>query len=170
MWALGLIGCTDPFDIESDENLMSQVPLWNVEDFVKHAKLRNGKQISNYLDTVELWHYRSNEWLRDQELGDGTPHFGLDTTIGSIKYSAQNAYKTGRVPKLIDGDFPALGKAFRDLSTSEWNHVNSTIVARLRTLHWLCGKAPDDVWDLIFKDDPIPIPIAVRKEGQWSNS
>jgi hypothetical protein len=47
----------------------------------------------------------------------------------------------------IADDYPAKGKAYRDLNTEEWAEVRSVTVERHFTLNWLCGYAPLNDWD-----------------------
>jgi hypothetical protein len=53
----------------------------------------------------------------------------------------------GAIPEPIDGDFPAFGKAFRELAADEHAAVAATALERLYALNWLCGYASD--WDSV---------------------
>ena len=47
----------------------------------------------------------------------------------------------------IHDDFPAKGKAYRDLTADEWSEVRSVCAERHYALNWLCGYAPGNDWD-----------------------
>jgi len=51
------------------------------------------------------------------------------------------------IPTSIDEDFPAFGRAYRDLSSDEWAAVKSIAMERHFALNWLCGYAPENGWD-----------------------
>lgn len=46
----------------------------------------------------------------------------------------------------IDGDFPAFGKPFRDVSDEEFLRIRSISQERHKALNWLCGYAPRNCW------------------------
>ena len=47
----------------------------------------------------------------------------------------------------IADDFPAKGKAYRDLTAEEWSELRSITAERHYALNWLCGRAPKNKWD-----------------------
>ena len=55
--------------------------------------------------------------------------------------------KAQSLPEMIDNDFPAMGKAYRELDGREWSEVRSITMERHYALNWLCGLAPNNQWD-----------------------
>ena len=64
---------------------------------------------------------------------------GLNTLEDIVRMTAQAAANDGDLLPLIGDDFPARGKAYRDLSADERAEVRSGTVERHFTLNWLCG-------------------------------
>ncbi len=75
---------------------------------------------------------------------------GLDGSLGlswdEQREAARQAAATGSVA-VIDDDFAARGKAYRDLTDEEWAEVRSITLERHFALNWHCGYAPDNRWD-----------------------
>jgi hypothetical protein len=103
-------------------------------------------------DVAESWHWRS----RTRELierGDAFPDNPKMKAIGFrsyddvVRFSARNHAQEGRLSHCVEEDYPAKGKAYRDLTQSEWSEVRSITVERHYTLNWLCGYAPENKWD-----------------------
>jgi hypothetical protein len=46
----------------------------------------------------------------------------------------------------ICDDFPAFGKAYRDLSPDEFSIATSIAMERHRAFNWLSGRAPGNRW------------------------
>ena len=51
------------------------------------------------------------------------------------------------LPPLIDEDFPARGKAYRDLDEALARELASIASERHMALNWLWGSAPGNRWD-----------------------
>jgi hypothetical protein len=103
-------------------------------------------------DTAELWHWRS----RTRELierGDAFPADQRMKTRGFhsyddiVRFTARRAADDGTIPPCIGEDFPAIGKAYREMTGQEWAEVRSVTVERHFSLNWLCGYASDNKWD-----------------------
>ena len=45
---------------------------------------------------------------------------GFGSYDAIVRVTAQKAAEDGTIPSCIDGDFPACGKAYRDLTDDEW--------------------------------------------------
>jgi hypothetical protein len=60
--------------------------------------------------------------------------------------AAPRAAAGGHIPAPIDEDFPAFGRAYRDLSPEQWSLANSIAVERHFALNWLCGHARGNRW------------------------
>ncbi len=63
-----------------------------------------------------------------------------------IRLASAKAAEDGVIPPSIDNDFPALGKAYRDLSAQEFSNATSIAMERHRALNWLCGYAANNRW------------------------
>lgn len=48
---------------------------------------------------------------------------------------------------VVDRDFAAQGKAYRDLTDDEWSEVQSISIERHLALNWVCGYAPNNRWE-----------------------
>jgi hypothetical protein len=64
-----------------------------------------------------------------------------------IELAAAKAATDGAFAAPIGSDFPAFGKAFRDLSEIEFAIVASIAQERHRAFNWMCGYAPGNRWD-----------------------
>src|SRR5579871_4960160 len=59
-------------------------------------------------------------------------------------------WAVGRLPELSaydDGDFPAFGNPYWDISEEEYSIATSIAVERHQALNWICGRAPNNRWD-----------------------
>lgn len=72
---------------------------------------------------------------------------GLISFDSVVRQSVQNHSGDGTFETAIDEDYPAFGKAYRDLSADEWAIVQSITMERHFALNWLCGYAPGHRWD-----------------------
>ena len=79
--------------------------------------------------------------------GREAKEFDLDAIA---RQSATLAFTEGSIPAPVDGDFPAFGKAYRDLDDDEYARATSIALERHRALNWLCGYASD--WDNVPTD------------------
>lgn len=72
---------------------------------------------------------------------------GFQSYDDIARFAARKAAEAGTIPPCVEDDFPANGKAYRDLTAQEWSEVRSITVERHFALNWLCGYAPDNQWD-----------------------
>ena len=96
---------------------------------------------------AKLWHWRSRTRQLEEE---GTPlpeQLPVKSYEEIVRITVDAASEEGSLEAVRDGDFKAMGKAFRYLSADEWSSVQSIIMERHRALNWLCGYAPDNRWD-----------------------
>ena len=63
------------------------------------------------------------------------------------RQSAARAHAEGSLPAPIDGDFPAYGKAYRELADDEYAEATAIATERLRAFNWLAGSSSD--WDSV---------------------
>jgi len=89
-----------------------------------------------------LWHGRSHT-TKLQRAGERQAE-GADFDAVT-RQSTIRAHAEGSLPEPIDGDFPAYGKAYRDLAEDEYAEATAIAVERLRAFNWLSGASSD--WD-----------------------
>jgi hypothetical protein len=122
------------------ERVVSLVPV-DASSFVT-ASLRPSSELERAREIAELWHWRSRT-RRLQEEGR-RPEAELDAIVRQV---APRAADDGMIGPAISGDFPAFGKAYRDLTVEEWSSAQSIAMERHFAFNWLCGLAPDNEWD-----------------------
>jgi hypothetical protein len=135
------------------EAVLARVPvLKDAKDFVNFSALRAPSEIESARNAATFWHWRSRAQvlLRNPQ---HAPH-GQDLPR-TIRMAAQTAYTKGYCSQPLDGDFPAFGKPYRELTDSEYSAVSTVSAERHYALNWLCGKAAD--WDLVPTDTEIPV-------------
>jgi hypothetical protein len=109
-------------------------------------KLRASELIQKQRELAELWHWRSRT-RRLQEEGRMPAELPGGMTMERIlQLTSQKAADEGLIPPPIDGDFPAFGKAYRNLTPTESSIASSIAVERHRAFNWLCGYARGNRW------------------------
>lgn len=152
IWALGLLAALPPYDTMAGHDLLKQIPSGEPASFVRSATLRPSDEIDSARELAELWHWRSRT-RQVIESGDPFPAdenmkaAGFNSYDDIVRFSARNGAKEGLIPACVDDDFPAKGKAYRDLTSEEWSQVGSITAERHFALNWLCGRAPGNQWD-----------------------
>ena len=140
LWALWEHAELPAFDAEFEDAAAAVPLLESTMQFVRRAVLRPAEEIDSARDAAELWHWRARRTRR--ALASGGVPGGLDDVVRDV---ASHAYEQGRLEEPIDGDFPAFGKAFRDLTHDELARAGSIALERHHALNWLCGYSED--WD-----------------------
>lgn len=152
MWALGLLAELPPYDTMASPDLLKQIPSRDLAVFIRSARLRDQPEVDRAREVAEFWHWRS----RTRELmerGDAFPGdekmkaAGFHSYDDVVRFSARNGAQEGTIPPCVGDDFPARGKAYRELSPEEWSEVRSITAERHFALNWLCGYAPGNRWD-----------------------
>jgi Domain of unknown function (DUF4272) len=152
MWALGMLPELPAYDIMASHDLLKQIPSGDVAAFIQSVRLREEAELDRARDTAEFWHWRS----RTRELIERGDEFAADEKMKAagfnsyddiVRFSARNGGQEGTIPPCVGEDFPAKGKAYRDLTADEWSEVRSITAERHYALNWLCGHAPDNKWD-----------------------
>lgn len=151
LWAVRRVDALPPWDEEFPRRLLAEEGIMTgdpkaAEAFRRGLALRPRRQLEHARDLAELWHWRSRTTTLQQR-GQRLPE-GL-TFEKVVEMSAQAAAAKGYFTP-IGGDFPALGKAYRDLDPEEFSRVTSIAVERHWALNWLCGFAAD--WDAVPTD------------------
>ena len=146
LWALGSIDSLPSYDTQAVVDHLKLLPGSDWTGSVKDVKLRDRKVLETARGVAELWHWRS----RTRELQESGRAIDLPDgmTLDSIvRLTAPRAAQNGAIPALIGDDFPAFGRAYRDLSTDEWALMASIARERHKAFNWLCGLAPRNRWD-----------------------
>ena len=107
------------------------------------ATIRKAADIKLARDKAEAWLWRSRT-TELQKTGFALPE-GL-TFDQLIRVTAKGFEERGFF-RSIDGDFPALQKAYRNLSEEESTLLHSIARERLYAFNWLCTRAAD--WDSV---------------------
>jgi hypothetical protein len=152
MWALAMLPELPPYDTLASHDLLKQIPSQEVTPFIAAARLREPADLERARATAEFWHWRS----RTRELLERGEAFPADEQMKAagfrgyddiVRFSARTGAEEGTIPSCVEEDFPAKGKAYRDLTAEEWAEVRSITVERHHALNWLCGQAPGNRWD-----------------------
>lgn len=151
-WALGLLVELPCYDTQADLDELKAIPHERIDWFVKSAILRPQTEIDRARDVAELWHWRSRTRQLIEERGpfptrEPIEAGGYRSFDDVVRVAAQKSHEKGDIPAPIDVDFPAKGKAYRDLTANEWSEVQSITMERHFALNWLCGHAPRNRWD-----------------------
>lgn len=140
-WALGLMESLPAYDTQMDpERIVPLIPL-EAASFIG-ATLRPHSEIETAREVAELWHWRSRTRRLLEE--GRSPREELDSIVRGV---APRASEGGMIGPPIGEDFPAFGKAYRELTPEEWASAQSIAMERHFALNWLCGFAPDNEWD-----------------------
>jgi hypothetical protein len=145
LWSLGYVSDLLPYDRQADRQLMNKFPRDPVDTLVRNAILRPRELLEAQRDVAELWHWRS----RTRKLQESGYKFALPggmTIEKLIRTASAKAALDGVIPAQTGDDFPAFGKAYRDLTRAEYLKATSIAMERHRAFNWLCGLAPGNRW------------------------
>ena len=155
LWALGRLDVMPPYDeAMSGEMLLALTASIGDGGFVHGATLRPAEEIDRARTIAELWHWRSRtrQLLEEGRRFPGVPGFPVKSWDDVVRYTAPQAVARGLLSHAVDDDFPAFGRAYRDLSADEWARARSIAQERHFALNWLCGYAPGNRWSLTPTD------------------
>ena len=150
-WALQIVEPFPPQDVQLPlQDLLESSWLFKeTVRFREGASLRLPQEISKQRDIAEFWLWRSRtstlQGYSEEELRNYKT--SKEKLRAIVDRAAAAGEKNGAFQR-IDGDFPALGKPFRDLSSDEWSLMNSICTERLYGLNWLCAE-PSLEWDSV---------------------
>jgi hypothetical protein len=151
-WALGHVPSLPAWDTQVDGQFMKSYPPESFGPDLRKAKLISSDDIIHAREVAELWHWRSRTkmlidrgepWPRELS----RPEEGLVSYDAIARMAARTAKERGDLKHIIEDDFPAFGKAYRDLNAVEYSIVTSISRERHFALNWLCGYAPGNRWD-----------------------
>lgn len=147
LWSLGILDETPAYDTQFEMKILKFVPEpSDARNFIKRAKLRPLEEIERAQSIAELWHWRSRtRWLQENQPDTKGPNeMSLDEIV---RVTSKFGREDGLFANSIDEDFPAFGKAYRDLSDEEWSQCTSIAMERHKAFNWLCGSAPGHRWE-----------------------
>lgn len=152
LWALNVVDRLPDYDVQAHPDMMNGFRDAEMDEFVRGAELRPREEIDHARDVAESWHWRSRtrgliedgaEFPKDPQLAAA----GFYSFDDIVRKTAALHADDGTFSAMIDEDYPALGKAYRDLTAEEWWNVRSVTMERHFALNWLCGYAPGHRWD-----------------------
>jgi hypothetical protein len=146
LWALGYVEQLPPYDTQSDIEHLKRLPSDGIVAVIRNATLRDAGAISRARDVAELWHWRSRT-RQLQESGRSVELPNDLTLVDVIRMAGENAAAAGLFERAIEGDFPALGRSYAQLTADEWADLTSIAIERHKALNWLCGYAPGNRWE-----------------------
>lgn len=139
VWALGLNKSMPPYDRRcSHDELLMRLRLGKpLQPQREAAKLLPEAQLQSALQAAQLWEWRAHtaEILHNPAQIPATVDLEAFVT-----QQARTARQQGLIPEPIDGDFPALGRAYRTLSETQRVLLAAIAKERTETLRWLCGQ------------------------------
>jgi hypothetical protein len=149
-WALGHVPALPRYDMQADAQI---IKAWPPSGFdVRKARLIHRDEIVHAREVAELWHWRSrtkmlidrNEpWPRELS----RPEEGLVSYDAVARMAARAAKERGDLKHILEDDFLAFGKAYRDLGAEDYAIATSVARERHFALNWMCGHAPGNSWD-----------------------
>lgn len=151
LWCLGCVDRILPYDESTMPEFIGH--FWEVDDkeFVQNAQLRSKEEIDVARDVAESWHWRSRtrQLQEDDTPFPDAPQFREAGwfSFDDIVRNCIPTHESEGTFVAIDEDFPAFGKAYRNLSAEEWSTVRSITIERHFALNWVCGYAPGHRWD-----------------------
>jgi hypothetical protein len=157
-WALRLLPRLWPMDELFDGKLDFQSLAAPEKRLVETASLRPIAEVQAAAERTKLWHWRARQLQLERQgyswpPSNATPEQiadlrikGLDSLDGIVRASAQLAKKAGTFNEIVDEDFIARGKPFRELTEEDLSELLGIASERHKALNWLCGLAPDNNW------------------------
>lgn len=141
-WALGFVPTLPPCDASPAVEILAAL-----ENAKGTPTLRPREEIDRIRDIAGLWHWRSQTQGFRAGVWPPPAGVGIRQLDEAIRDAAAGAVADGMITTMIDGDMPAMGKAYRDLTDAEWRQVSTTTTQRLHALNWICGYAPGNDWE-----------------------
>jgi len=146
LWALRMIPELPSYDQEADPTLTSRLRSASIPQLIRQARLRPKREILKQRQIAEVWNWRARtRYLQEQGRLDDESVAG-PTIEQIIERTATRYARFGRLQNAIAGDFQALGKPYRDLSSDEFAVLKAIAQGRHRALNWLCGDSPTGRW------------------------
>lgn len=147
LWALSVLPAIAPYDQEHEP----QATVKQVPKSADGLSLRSSEELEVARSLAELWHWRART-RQLLEAGHPLPLPDGLTIDEVVRMTAELAAEGREGGKPINGDFPAFGKPYRELTPEEYQHVTSIAMERHKALNWICGLAPKNQWELTPTD------------------
>ncbi len=145
LWALQMIPSLPPYDQETGSDLVQEFKAASIQEAVNRAQLRPKDEIEKQRNLAELWHWRART-RRLQEEGKLDGQYSGLTIAQIIAMTASKAADKGDIGQPINGDFPALGKSYGELTSDEFAVMTSIAQERHKAFNWLCGRSKSGLW------------------------
>ncbi len=149
LWALRWIDLIPTFDTRFtfDELADALDILQPTIDLLWCAELRRPDQLTRMRDTAELWDWRCRA---DELITLGVkPSQGVNYR-DVIRITAEQAHADGTLPTLMEGDFPAFGRAFASLNAEQHHLIRAISAERYHVMCWL--MEPSAEWQSLPTD------------------
>lgn len=149
LWALNRLSDIPSYDtqFEVDDVLEPLDIFQSTIDFVWCARLRNLDELRACRDQAEIWHWRSRA-TELERLGVRPP--GGVTFREIIQFTAEQAYRDGHTPFLIDGDFPAFRRSYAVQTPAQFALTSAIAYERNFAASWICELSTE--WESILID------------------
>jgi hypothetical protein len=145
-WAVGKLERLPAWDQQADPRTAGFQKGERAKDLIEAATLRQAAEIEKMRESAEAWHWRCRTRAL-LESGRIPPVLENGATMDQvIEMSANFSVENGSFDKTIGNDYPAFGKAFREITEEEFLTVRSISQERHKALNWLCGYAPGNRW------------------------
>lgn len=137
LWTLRAVDALPPMDTPFDVNdILKPLDIYTPTiDFIWCARLRPLEELQALRERIELWLWRAHATeleLLGVRQSDGKP-------LREVIYGmAHESLRKGAVTHLIDGDFPAFGKAYAALSDDQRDMVKTLVNERATAMSWVC--------------------------------
>ncbi len=118
-----------------------------VEKGLDAVGLRPAGEIQRMREIAQSWHWRSRTRELQESGGKPPAESGFADFDSVVRLSIKRYEADGTIPRAVEEDFPAKGKAYRDLTGMEFCEVRSVAMERHHALNWLCGYGRDNRWD-----------------------
>jgi len=143
LWALS-IADMPPWDTSADVEAQIRMiqPPEGTSQPLRSGALRHEDEVRAMLSAAAAWVARANTRLITDLSMDLTRNVDLKKLVGE---AAASAHANGYAGEPIGGDFPALGRAYRDLDEAQFRSVHLVAVQRLRALNWLLGREESSI-------------------------
>jgi hypothetical protein len=125
-WAVSLIKMLPPYDRRfSHDDLLMRLRIGKPLQMPHTLRLRSDQEMQAAYQTAQLW-----EWRAQQICSNMTP----------IEAKAAKGWKDGLLPKPVERDFPAFGRAYASLSRQQCELLTAISEQRAAAFRWLCGQ------------------------------
>ena len=135
LWALQRLDHLPDYDTQFEPaDILEPLDLLNPTiDFIWMASLHDDEVLSASRDQAELWNWRSR--ARELERMGVRPPEGFSFRE-IIHQTSERACQNRHIPYMIEGDFPAFGKAYADLNPDEYALMSAIAYERYSAINW----------------------------------